>query len=131
MADRPPERVRVTGPATRPTRRMSPASQIDGRTRVGEIYMRTLIRSQLRLALSVTAALVLLVGSLPFALHSWPWLRTTRVVGIPLPWLLLGGGVYPVLLVLALVYVRGAERNERAFGALVEPAGEPTRPDPR
>lgn len=131
MADPPPPRVRVTGPRTRPTRRMTPASHIDARTGAGEIYMRSLIRSQLRLALTTTATLGLLVGSLPLALHSWPWLSTTRVAGIPLPWLLLGGGVYPVLIVLALLYVRGAERNESAFRALVEPAPEAVEQDPR
>lgn len=110
---------------------MTPASHIDARTGAGEIYMRTLIRSQLRLALTTTATLGLLVGSLPLALHSWPWLSTTRVAGIPLPWLLLGGGVYPVLIVLALLYVRGAERNESAFRALVEPAPEAVEQDPR
>jgi hypothetical protein len=42
------------------------------------------------------------------------------VVGVPLPWLLLGGLVYPALVALGWFYVRQAERVEREFSDLVE-----------
>jgi len=41
------------------------------------------------------------------------------VLGLPVPWLLLGVVVYPALLGLGWVYVRRAERNERDFAELV------------
>ena len=36
-------------------------------------------------------------------------------------WVLLGAGCYPVIVGIAVVYVRRAERNERAFDDLVGP----------
>jgi hypothetical protein len=38
---------------------------------------------------------------------------------MPLPWLLLGFVVYPVLVLLGWRYVRRAERNERNFADLL------------
>lgn len=119
----PPERVRVTSARThvgRPGRR-SVASEIDAQTQIGELYVRSLIRSQLRLALGVVVVLVGTVGVLPLLFDLVPVTRRVHVAGIPLPWLLLGGVVYPFLIALAWFYVRRAERNERAFQDLVGP----------
>jgi hypothetical protein len=106
--DTPPRRVRVTRPRAGRPRRTSVASEIDAQSEVGEIYMRSLMRTQLRLALTVVAVLALTVG-----------MRTAQLFGVPVPWLVLGAGVYPVLLLLARFYVRRAERNEDAFGDMV------------
>jgi hypothetical protein len=97
------------------------ASEIDAQTAVGEIYMRSLMRTQLRLALGVVAVLALTVGALPVLFQVFPGMRTARLAGIPLPWLLLGLVVYPFLVLLAWVYVRRAERNEQSFNDLVGP----------
>lgn len=117
----PPQRVRVTGPPTGRPRRTSVASEIDAQTAIGEIYMRSLMRSQLRLALGVVAVLALTVGGLPVLFRAFPGLLTAHFLGIPLPWLLLGVVVYPFLVLLAWFYVRRAERNERSFNDLVGP----------
>ncbi|MCW2858107.1 MAG: putative rane protein [Marmoricola sp.] len=122
MTDEPPVvRVRVTGPRGGRPRPMSGASQIDARTDVGDIYMRALMRTQLRLALGVTAVVLATIGLLPVAFTLFGGFGTTTLLGIPLPWLLLGGGVYPVLIALAWVFVRRAERNEQAFLDLIRP----------
>jgi hypothetical protein len=42
-----------------------------------------------------------------------------QLLGLPLPWWLLGVLVYPTLLVLGWAYVRRAERNERDFAELM------------
>ncbi|HET7173905.1 MAG TPA: hypothetical protein VFI30_06475 [Nocardioidaceae bacterium] len=123
MADHePPVRIRVTGPhrATAPHRRDLLVREIDEQTEIGEIYMRALMRSQLRLAGLVIAVLGLTLGLLPVVFLLWPATRTQHLLGIPLPWLLLGVAVYPVLLGLGWFYVRQAERNERDFTELVE-----------
>jgi hypothetical protein len=88
---------------------------------VGEIYMRSLMRTQLRLALGTVLVLALTVGALPVLFATVPWLRTTRLLGVPLPWLVLGAGVYPLLLLLAWSYVLRAEANERSFHDMVGP----------
>ncbi len=118
-----PRRVRVTSPrmtaARRPVR-PDVAREIDDQTRLGEIYMRALLRSQLRLGLTVCGVFAVLLGGLPLLFAVEPALRTLRVLGVPLPWLLLGVLVYPALIGGAWVYTRLAERNERDFAELVE-----------
>jgi uncharacterized membrane protein (DUF485 family) len=113
-----PDRVRVTGPPRRrtPTAR---TADIDDETRLGGMYMGSLLREQLRLAVGILAVLALTVGLLPLVFHLFPALSGTEVVGVPLAWVLLGVLVYPWLLVLGWVYVRRAERNERDFAELV------------
>lgn len=115
------QRVRVTGPPARRPRATSVASEIDAQTELGEIYMRSLLRTQLRLALGTVLVLASTVGALPLLFATIPWLRTTRLLGVPLPWLVLGAGVYPFLLLLAWSYVRRAEANERSFHDMVGP----------
>jgi len=121
MSQQPPERVRVTGPpqrrAARPRTR---AREIDAGTRMGALYMRSLLREQLRLGLRILAVLAVTVGSLPLLFHLVPELADVRVLGMPLAWLLLGVVVYPFLILLGWGYVRRAEANERDFAYLVE-----------
>jgi hypothetical protein len=114
----PPGRVRVTGPPRRRTAR-SGVADLDAGTRLGGIYMRSLLREQLRLAAGVLTALALTVGVLPLAFHLVPELSDVQVLGMPLGWLLLGVLVYPILLALGWAYVRRAERNERDFAEIV------------
>ncbi|MGH3307712.1 MAG: hypothetical protein ACRDOX_08465 [Nocardioides sp.] len=119
MNQDPAERVRVTGP----TRRRTAANrtrEIDAGTRVGAIYMGSLMREQLRLALRVIATLFATVGSLPLLFHLFPSLAGVHVLGIPLSWLLLGVLVYPFFLVLGWRYIRRAEDNERDFTDLIQ-----------
>jgi hypothetical protein len=111
----PPVRVRVTGPRPGRRRRTTVAAEIDAQSQVGELYMRSLMRSQLRLALLTVLALVLTVGMLPALFLAVPASRSAHALGVPLPWLLLGFLVHPFLWVVAWAYVRRAEHNERAF----------------
>src|SRR4051812_8409075 len=67
-------------------------------TGVGEVLRRGLIRSQLMVALSFAAVALLVLGVLPLAFAYLPELTRASVLGIRLPWLLLGGLVYPFLL---------------------------------
>jgi hypothetical protein len=115
----PPQRVRVMAPPARRPRRTTVPGEIDAQSALGEVYMRSLIRSQLRLALSNLVILVATVGALPLLFVLVPWLRHGRILGVPLAWLLLGVCCYPVILWLGVRYVRRAERNERAFQDLV------------
>lgn len=129
MTDAPPPdraetgRVRITSSlSTAPTHvRSTVGQEIDEATGVGEAYMRSLIRSQWRAAMTVLVTLVLTVVSLPLLFLWWPGLNEARLLGVPVPWLVLGGGVYIVILLLGWLYVRYAERAERQFVDLVEP----------
>jgi len=117
----PSPRVRVTAPRTRQPRRTTVVSEIDAQTGVGEVYMRSLMRTQLRLALGLTAVLAATVGLLPVLFLTVPWLQHGRILGVPVAWVLLGIACYPVIIGIGVVYVRRAERNERDFHDLVGP----------
>lgn len=120
------ERVRVTGPPRHTTsgRPASRLGDVHEQTALGDVYLRSLLREQLGLALAVLTALALTLGLLPLAFHLWPGLADLDVAGVPIAWLLLGVGVYPFLLLLGWRYVRSVERNEQDFADLVEGAVE-------
>lgn len=111
--------MRVTRPPTGRPRSTTVASEIDAGTSVGEVYIRSLMRAQLRLALGTVAVLVVILGSLPLVFTLFPAVRRADVLGVPLPWLLLGGLVYPFLWVLGVAYARRADRQEALFSELV------------
>ncbi|MFE5752243.1 hypothetical protein ACFQ7I_00755 [Streptomyces massasporeus] len=90
-----------------------PRTEIDEQTTLGHTYVRSLMRTQLRAALTVFAVLGLLVGPLPLLFAAMPDARR-------LEWAVLGFGLYAPLVLLARWYVRRAERNERDFIRLVE-----------
>jgi hypothetical protein len=115
------ERVRVTGPP-RHTAAGRPASRLGDvheQTALGDVYLRSLLREQLGLAVRVLGALAVTLSTLPLVFHLAPGLADAHPFGIPLPWLLLGVLAHPLLLLLAWRYVRRAERIERAFADLV------------
>jgi hypothetical protein len=117
------QRVLVTSP--RMTARPRPPSRSGTRdiveqTGVGEVYTRSLLRTQLRIGLSAVALTVLGIGALPALFALEPQLSGVRVLTVPLPWLLTGVAVYPLLVGVGWWYVRAAERAEREFADIVE-----------
>jgi hypothetical protein len=125
-----PARVRVTGP---PRRRHKPGArtgEIDQQTALGEVYIDSLLREQLTLALRILGILAVTVGALPLVFGVFPGLRDVEVLWLPLPWLLLGVLVYPWLLFLGLRFVRRAERNERDFVLLLQVLDDDEAADP-
>ena len=132
-APEPPVRVRVTAPrtgeaaasarpATGPTRAVTgagpgsgtgaPTSDIQG------VYVRSLIRSQLRIGLVFAAGFAVATALFALALAFTPTLDATFVGGVPVSWLLLAVGVYPLALTVAALYVRAASRNESRYRSL-------------
>lgn len=126
--DRPPERVRVTGPARRTAQTRRPgAGDIDEGTRVGAILFGSLVGEQRRLAAGVLSVLTVVVVSLPLAFRWFDSLAEVRLLGIPLAYLLLWVLIHPLLIGLGWFYVRRAEANEQAFAELVAEAGPDTQ----
>ncbi|MFF0308566.1 hypothetical protein ACFYSC_14110 [Streptosporangium sp. NPDC004379] len=125
-AERPRREV-VTSPRTTAARhpRYPATREIDEQTRLGEVYMRSLVRTQFRLALFVCTVLGCVAGGLPLLFMLVPELGAARLLGVPVPWALLAGLVYPGFVAGAWLYVRQAERYERHFAELVD------RPDGR
>jgi uncharacterized membrane protein len=125
MTELSDQRVRITSPRTgaRPHVQRTTREEIDQSTAVGEVYIRSLMRAQLRTALRIVLILMGTVGALPAAFAFIDGFAEISVAGVPLPWLILGVGVYPGLVLLGWLYVRRAERTERAFARLVQPGG--------
>jgi hypothetical protein len=121
MAERP-NRVVITGPR-RDVRRRRPrpiTDEIDAQTRVGEVYLRSLIRTQLWLGLATVALVVVPLALMPLVFGAWPGARELKAGPMPLWWLLLGILVYPAILAVGWWYVRQADRTEQQFTDLVE-----------
>ncbi|MCX4722347.1 hypothetical protein ACIPW9_33430 [Streptomyces sp. NPDC090052] len=118
-AEPPPRRETVTGEPrrVRPLPRHRTQSEIDEQTALGDAYVRSLMRGQLRAGLGAFTLVALLAGTLPLAFTA---LRSDLAV-----WVVLGLCAYPLLVAVAWWYVRRAERNEQDFARLVE--GRPAR----
>ncbi len=117
-----PRRVVISGPR-RDVRRRRPrpiTAEIDDQTRIGKVYLRSLIRTQLLLGLSTVAPVVIPLVAMPLVFGAWPSVRGLRVGPMPLWWFLLGIVVYPAMLGVGWWYVRQADRNEDQFTDLVE-----------
>jgi hypothetical protein len=112
-------RVRVTGPRSA-ARQATQTREAAEESVVGQLFVRSLIRSQLRLALVVAGGFLLILCAFPLLLAAVPGLAETRVAGIPFEWILLGAGIYPVIGLGAWLFIRTAARNEARYRDLAE-----------
>ena len=76
--------------------------------------LRRLMRTQLRLAVTLLSWFIGVVFAGNLAFHFSPSLAATRLGGVPLEWLFPVVVVIPLLLFLGWFYVRRATANERA-----------------
>lgn len=95
-------------------------AELEDQTSVGEVLVRQLVRVQLMLSLRLMLLTVVMLGAIPVAFVVLPWLGPTTILGLRLPWLLLGLAVYPFFVAVAWSYNRSAERNEQDFAEMVE-----------
>ncbi|HEY2044756.1 MAG TPA: hypothetical protein VGH11_18925 [Jatrophihabitans sp.] len=115
-------RVRVVHPRTAAVRRVPSRGvlhEMGDETVLGEIYLRSLVRSQMRLGLLVCACAALTLGGTALWMALDPGLDHRHWLGMPAGWLILGIAVYPVLIGMGAYFVRHAEHNERDFAVLV------------
>ncbi|MGH9242782.1 MAG: hypothetical protein ACRD29_00355 [Acidimicrobiales bacterium] len=118
-----PKRVTVMSPQTAGARRarpQPPLADLQDQTAVGSVLIRSLLRAQLSLAVRLFLVFGAALGGLPALFALAPGVARLRVLGLPLPWILLGVAAFPVLFLLGLLYARLAERNERDFVELFE-----------
>jgi hypothetical protein len=95
-------------------------AELEDQTDVGELLVRQLVRVQLILAIRLMLLTVVVLGSIPLMFLLAPSLGTISVLGLWLPWLLLGFGVYPFFVAVAWSYNRSADHNEQEFTETVE-----------
>ncbi|MDA8343669.1 MAG: hypothetical protein M0007_15820 [Actinomycetota bacterium] len=117
-----PARQAVRAPARRPADRTGAPGRDDllRQDDYGRALLGSLMRAQLGATVSVLGPAILLLALYPLLAVLVPSLARDQVAGIPLTLLVLGGGIYPPLVVLGFWYVRRAERVERRFGELLD-----------
>lgn len=116
--DDAPVRIVVQRDPTR-ARGLRPVRELAERTTVGDAYLDSLIRTQFTLGMRFLAAVVVALGGVPVAFWLEPRLRTVRFAGIPIAWIIVGVAFYPMLLLMAWLFLRRVERNETDFVELV------------
>jgi hypothetical protein len=95
-------------------------TELTQQTRVGDALVRGLVRAQLALALQLSAVVMVGLGGLPWLFAIAPSVGRMTVLGVNLPWLLLGVLSFPFLVAVGWTHVRLAERNEQDFTDLVQ-----------
>jgi hypothetical protein len=95
-------------------------AEVEEQTGVGRELVRSLIRSQLLVSLWLALLVVAVVGLLPLLFYYVEDVGRTSVLGVRLPWLVLGVLAYPFMLGVGWLYVRLAERTEQNFVNMVE-----------
>ena len=87
-------------------------------------YARTLLSSLIRAQLGATVAVLVPAAALlllyPLLAVLFPSLAQMTVGGLPLTFVVLGGGIYPPLVLLGFWYRRRAARVEERFAELLE-----------
>ena len=88
-------------------------AELAEQTLLGEAHVSGLVRAHLSLVV------VIGLGGLPLLFAVAPTVGTVKLVGVNLPWLLLGVAAFPFLMAVGWAYVRLAERNEQDFTDLI------------
>ncbi len=94
--------------------------ELEEQTSWGKLLVKDLVKSQLRTASLLALLVMVTLCSLPVLFYLVPSFGRVIVVGIPLPWLILGVAPFPFLFGIGLWYNRLAERHERDFVDMIE-----------
>jgi Flp pilus assembly protein TadB len=86
----------------------------------GRELLTSLMRAQGAACLTVLLPALALLALYPLLTAIFPWLAGAQVLGVPMTLLILGGGIYPPLVLLGYWYVRRAERLEQQFVELLK-----------
>ena len=86
----------------------------------GRELLTSLMRAQGGACVTVLLPALALLALYPLVTAIFPWLATAQLFGLPLTLLVLGGGIYPPLVLLGYWYVRRAERLEHQFAELLK-----------
>ncbi|WP_446217499.1 hypothetical protein [Micromonospora sp. IBHARD004] len=121
-AAEPPRRTRIVlaEVSRRDDRSGRTRAELAEQTRVGEALVQGLVRAQLALAVRLSLVVLIALGGLPWLFAIAPSVGRITLLGVNLPWLLLGVASFPFLIGVGWAYVRLAERNEQDFTDLVQ-----------
>ncbi len=94
--------------------------ELEEQTSWGKLLVKDLVKVQLRTAVLLSLLVVVVFCSLPVLFYLLPGFSRLTLVGIPIPWLILGVLPFPFLFGVGLWYNRLAERHERDFVDMIE-----------
>ncbi|MEU7480152.1 hypothetical protein AB0A63_29500 [Lentzea sp. NPDC042327] len=119
---RKPRRRRVVLADSTKSRSKAPRTiiELEEQTSVGEKLIRDLIKQQLRSAFGLAFAVLVGMCLLPITFYLFPAIGGIEVLGIGVPWLVLGLAPFPALYAVGWVFRRQAERHERDFVNMVD-----------
>jgi hypothetical protein len=102
-------------------RRAWPASEdLYRRDEAAGVLLRSLLRAQLGVTISVLVPAVVVVGLYPVLASAFPVIATADIGAVPLTLVVLGGGLYPPMVLLGFWYVRRAAKVEQRFTELLD-----------
>jgi uncharacterized membrane protein (DUF485 family) len=84
-----------------------------------EEFLRTLMRRQLKLSVSCAGVFMLALFGLPLANYFFPELMATRIFGFTLTWLILGVLFFPLVWLIAWIFIKRSIALEDAEAAEV------------
>jgi hypothetical protein len=117
----PPREVVRSAPRRAPNRPLSPVrDDLYQANAYGRELLTSLMRAQAGVSLAVLLPAITLLAIYPLLAVLVPRLANFEVVGLPLTLIILGGGIYPPLVLLGYWYVRRAERLEQRFVELLK-----------
>jgi hypothetical protein len=90
-------------------------------TAYGRVLVRSLTRAQLGLSLMCLALAVAVIASFPVTMALLPSARRITVAGLPITLIVLGAGIFPLLMAVGWFYNRQASLLEARFIDLVDP----------
>ena len=77
-----------------------------------EEFLHLLMRRQLKLSVTCAATFLLAFFGLPLANYFYPDLMATRVAGFTLSWLVLGVLMFPLVWIIAFIFIKRSIRLE-------------------
>lgn len=85
-----------------------------------EEYLRAIMGRQLMLSVSIASVFVAIIVAVPLLNKFAPDLMNTPFLGFSLTWFVLGMGIFPVLIILAWLFVRRSNAFEDEAITLVD-----------
>jgi hypothetical protein len=112
--------VRVPARHRRNVRHTPVAGDLYRQDNYARILLSSLMRAQLGATVAVLVPAAALLCLYPLLAVLFPGLGQVQVGGVPLTFVVLGGGIYPPLVLLGFWYRHRAERVEQRFIELLE-----------
>jgi putative solute:sodium symporter small subunit len=117
---RAPDGRRLGARTLLPIRQSPVADDLYGQDDYARTLLRSLMRAQLGATVSVLVPAAALLVLYPMLAVLFPALDQAQFGGVPLTFLVLGGGIYPPLVLLGFWYRRRAGRVEDRFAELLD-----------